>query len=166
MFGAVATRTNEGISQRSRFLVEKSVLDMTIRDLKAALTTAERTVAAQAREIADLRSRLNDPTEIARRALVESLSGAEISAGQIIAEVSKIHDVPVSLIRGPRGSRRIIAARHHAIYEVRRRCDWLSQPEIGRIFGGRDHTTIIHAVREWPKKAAALGIPCEPMEAR
>lgn len=65
-------------------------------------------------------------------------------------------------IVGHSRSRDLISARHHIIYEMRRRCK-CSLPSIGQIMG-RDHTTLIHAIRKWPERAKRLGIPCIPLE--
>ena len=51
-------------------------------------------------------------------------------------------------IKGPRKWRRLALARQIAVYEVYKQRPDLSFPQIGRIFGGRDHTTILHAVRK------------------
>ncbi|KAA0970295.1 hypothetical protein FPY71_07155 [Aureimonas fodinaquatilis] len=65
-------------------------------------------------------------------------------------------------IVGHRRSVDLVSARHHIMYEMRRRCD-CSLPAIGQIMD-RDHTTLIHAIRRWPEKAKRLGIPCIPLE--
>lgn len=82
----------------------------------------------------------------------------------VMRDVLEAHPyVTVSTLKGSRGSRSVIAARHHVAYELHRRCPNLSTTQIGRILGGRDHTTIIHAIRHWPAKAAKLGIHVHPL---
>lgn len=49
-------------------------------------------------------------------------------------------------IVSPRRDAPSVQARHVAIYLARQMTP-LSLPAIGRLFGGRDHTTILHAVR-------------------
>ena len=44
-----------------------------------------------------------------------------------------------------RRQRAIIAPRHVAIW-LARHCTVASLPDIGRAFGGRDHTTVLHAI--------------------
>jgi hypothetical protein len=46
----------------------------------------------------------------------------------------------------------IAAARHEAIWRVRRVTGW-SLPRLGRFFN-RDHTTVLHSVREMEKRLA------------
>lgn len=57
----------------------------------------------------------------------------------------------------------LVQARQRAIYEVHRLCPHLSFVRIGMLFGDRDHSTIIHAIRVWPSKAAKLGIHVHPL---
>lgn len=47
---------------------------------------------------------------------------------------------------GPSRARRVSWPRQIAMVLVRQ-CDGRSLPEIGRRFGGRDHTTVLHALR-------------------
>jgi len=50
-------------------------------------------------------------------------------------------------VRGRSRQRPIVGARQTAMYVVRELTD-LSYPAIARLFGGRDHTTVIHAVEK------------------
>ncbi|MFJ6322282.1 MULTISPECIES: helix-turn-helix domain-containing protein [unclassified Rhizobium] len=50
-------------------------------------------------------------------------------------------------IRSPDRHRKVVAARQLLMYEVKKLFD-RSYPEIGRLFGGRDHTTVLHAVKK------------------
>lgn len=68
---------------------------------------------------------------------------------QIVKEV--LQDFPEITINDLKRSgrhARICLARQTAIYEVRRQRPNLSYPAIGRWFGGRDHTKILHSVRK------------------
>lgn len=56
--------------------------------------------------------------------------------------------VTIERIKGPSRNRAICRARMEAIYAVRMERPDLSYPAIGRWFGGRDHTTILHSVRK------------------
>lgn len=72
----------------------------------------------------------------------------------IIAEVlADFPDVTWKEICGIRRSRRLIEPRQRCMFEVSRQRPDLSFPAIGRIFGSRDHTTIMHAVRKLKSKA-------------
>ncbi len=53
-------------------------------------------------------------------------------------------------------SKHIVAARQEAMYRVRKERTDMSLPMIGRVFGGKDHTTILHAVRKIEAQRAVL----------
>lgn len=51
---------------------------------------------------------------------------------------------------------RLVLARQEAMYFVARDCPSLSYPRMGRMFGGRDHTSIFYSIR---KHADRAGLP-------
>ena len=65
----------------------------------------------------------------------------------IIAEVARETGLTVAMLVGDRRSRPIVAARHLAYWRVARETG-ASLAAIGRAFGDRDHTTIIHGIRK------------------
>ena len=69
---------------------------------------------------------------------------AEIQA--VIDRIAREHNVTAGDIVSPKRTRAIVKARDQAILEVSTRWPWLSLPKLGRIFGGRDHTTIMHSL--------------------
>lgn len=80
----------------------------------------------------------------------------------IMEEIAQQWGVSVEAIKGPRRTRSLYLPRHHAIYEAVRRCPHLSIVGVGRIFN-RDHSTLLHALRGWPARAAERGIECLPL---
>ena len=81
--------------------------------------------------------------------------GVRRQAKDIIHDV--LHDFPgisYAQVVGPGRSLQIVEARHTCILAVHRARPDLSFPQLGAIFGGRDHTTILFAVR---KMEARLG---------
>lgn len=56
--------------------------------------------------------------------------------------------VDIHFITGPQKGRKIAYTRFRLIWEMNERFQ-LSLPQLGRIFGGRDHTTIINALSRW-----------------
>ena len=56
-------------------------------------------------------------------------------------------------IVGPRRQRPLVKARQVSMYVFRELTE-LSYPDIARVFGGRDHTTAIHAVQKITKQMA------------
>lgn len=78
---------------------------------------------------------------------------ARVTIDRILRTVSEHYGVPVSDLTGRRRQRAIAGPRHVAMYLCRKATEH-SLPEIGRAFGGRDHTTVMHAVK---KIESALG---------
>jgi chromosomal replication initiator protein len=74
-------------------------------------------------------------------------SGPEITADQIMASTSEYFGVSLEDLRGHSRSRVLVNARQVAMYLCRELTD-LSLPRIGQAFGGRDHTTVMHADRK------------------
>lgn len=78
---------------------------------------------------------------------------------KIVAEVAALHGVSVREITAPAYSEgvrvaAVVRARQHAMAEMRTRLGY-SLPQIGRVMGGRHHTTIMHGIRRWQEGAGA-----------
>jgi chromosomal replication initiator protein len=76
-----------------------------------------------------------------------------IDARKIIEEVSRRFGVEPAEIRGKRRSKEIVVPRQVAMYLTRALTD-TSLPAIGRAFGGKDHTTVLHACHKIKDKLA------------
>ena len=74
------------------------------------------------------------------------LSGKEMTE-RIIQVVALYHGITPDAMRSAIRSRSVVIPRQKAIY-LAYRISGRSLPEIGRWFGGRDHTTVLHAVRK------------------
>ena len=61
--------------------------------------------------------------------------------------VSKHYKVSIGDMRSSRRTANIVRPRQVAMYLLKKGCH-LSLPDIGRRLGGRDHTTVLHAVRK------------------
>ncbi|MDD2859186.1 MAG: chromosomal replication initiator protein DnaA, partial [Candidatus Nanopelagicales bacterium] len=86
-------------------------------------------------------------TEVVLKDLFPSDSGPEITAAQIMASTASYFGVTVEDLCGSSRSRVLVTARQIAMYLCRELTD-LSLPKIGQAFGGRDHTTVMHANRK------------------
>ncbi len=76
------------------------------------------------------------------------ITGAEpVRRDTILAETAAYFGITVDEIRSQNRSRPIVQARQIAMYLVRDLTD-LSLPKIGEVFGGRDHTTVLHACQK------------------
>ena len=77
--------------------------------------------------------------------LVFKTKESEISPNSIKKAVANYYKIKVSEMDSPKRSRNIAYPRQIAIYLIRELCPNYSFPKIGEIFGGRDHTTILHS---------------------
>jgi chromosomal replication initiator protein len=71
----------------------------------------------------------------------------KVTIEEIQRKVSEHYNIRLSDIIGPRRVRSIARPRQIAMY-LAKQLTQRSLPEIGRRFGGRDHTTVIHGVRK------------------
>ena len=67
------------------------------------------------------------------------------TANLIINQVGKYYHLDEGTLKGTKRTKDVAEARHIAIYLVRTLTN-LSSPEIGKEFGGRDHTTILSSI--------------------
>ena len=70
---------------------------------------------------------------------------ALITPDMILIAVADTYGLTVEELVGPRRARPLVTARHVAMYLIRSLTDY-SYPSIGKVFGGRDHSTVISAV--------------------
>lgn len=84
---------------------------------------------------------------------------------EIIAEVLKEYPgITWPEIAGVRRERRLVIPRQHCMYEISKQRPDLSLPTIGRLFGGRDHTTVLHSVNKASAKIESDPTGIEWME--
>jgi len=89
-------------------------------------------------------------TELAQNLLSDLLSDTvqrPRTDMQLLEEIAEILGFEVDALRGKSRQRPLVTARQIAMYVFRNLTD-LSYPSIARLFGGRDHTTVIHAVEK------------------
>jgi chromosomal replication initiator protein len=85
--------------------------------------------------------------EMVLKDLVGEANAPEINAATIMAVTAEYFSVSLDDLVGVSRSRVLVAARQMAMYLCRELTD-LSLPKIGDQFGGRDHTTVMHADRK------------------
>ena len=85
--------------------------------------------------------------EIVLKDLIPDPVGPEITAKQIMEQTAAYYGVTIDDLCGSSRSRVLVTARQIAMYLCRELTD-LSLPKIGQQFGGRDHTTVMHADRK------------------
>ena len=82
--------------------------------------------------------------EIVLRDLIPDSQAPEITAPTIMAVTAEYFDLTMDELCGPGKTKAVAQARQIAMYLCRELTD-LSLPRIGQTFGGRDHTTVMHA---------------------
>ena len=85
------------------------------------------------------------------QSLLPHTQEARVGADLIISVAAEYFDVTSDDIRSPNRSRPLVTARQIAMYLCRELTD-LSLPQIGARFGGRDHSTVIHATNKIRKQ--------------
>jgi len=73
--------------------------------------------------------------------------GSQITSSTIMAQTAAYFGLTIEDLCGPSRSRVLVTARQIAMYLCRELTE-LSLPKIGQQFGGRDHTTVMHADRK------------------
>lgn len=73
-----------------------------------------------------------------------------ITAGMVAMK----HGLSLADLIGPSRRRKVARPRQEAFAAVQEKHGY-SLPKIGRLFGGRDHTTVLHGIREHAKRVAA-----------
>ena len=77
----------------------------------------------------------------------------EITIGQIMAQTATYSEFTIDELCGANRTRNLVLARQIAMYLCRELTE-MSLPKIGQEFGGRDHTTVMHAERKIRKLMA------------
>jgi chromosomal replication initiator protein len=85
--------------------------------------------------------------EIVLKDLMPNETNLEITAATIMAQTAAFFKLTLEDLCGTSRSRALVEARQIAMYLCRELTD-LSLPKIGQTFGGRDHTTVMHADRK------------------
>jgi chromosomal replication initiator protein len=118
-----------------------SRISTNIRELEGALIRVT-AFASLNRQPVDL-----SLAEIVLKDLIPADDAPEITSATIMAQTAAYFTVSMDDLCGPSRSRTLSNARQIAMYLCRELTD-LSLPKIGQLFGGRDHTTVIHADRK------------------
>jgi chromosomal replication initiator protein DnaA len=118
-----------------------SKISTNIRELEGALIRVT-AFASLNRQQVDL-----SLAEIVLKDLIPADDTPEITAATIMAQTAAYFGLSMEDLCGSSRSRVLVNARQIAMYLCRELTD-LSLPKIGQQFGGRDHTTVIHADRK------------------
>ena len=118
-----------------------SKISTNIRELEGALIRVT-AFASLNRQLVDM-----NLAEIVLKDLIPDDSIPEITASLIMAQTAAYFSLTLDDLCGTSRSRVLVNARQIAMYLCREMTE-LSLPKIGQTFGGRDHTTVMHADRK------------------
>lgn len=77
------------------------------------------------------------------------------TSSEVIEAVAKRRGVSVADLKYGDRKKPLVQYRQEAMWHVYVECPHMSYPAIGRAFGGFDHTTCMHAVRQHSKRVGA-----------
>ncbi|PZG41763.1 chromosomal replication initiator protein DnaA [Spongiactinospora gelatinilytica] len=118
-----------------------SRISTNIRELEGALIRVT-AFASLNRQSVDLQL-----AEVVLKDLITEDSSPEITVATIMAQTAAYFGISIDDLCGGSRSRVLVTARQIAMYLCRELTD-MSLPKIGQQFGGRDHTTVMHADRK------------------
>lgn len=113
-------------------------IDTNVRELEGALTKVQ--------AYADLSNEIITP-HLASRALKDFRHSTkrQITVADIQKQVASFYNITQADIIGKKRVKQIVMPRQIAMYLTRELTDF-SLPKIGKEFGGKDHTTVLHAI--------------------
>jgi chromosomal replication initiator protein len=118
-----------------------SRIDKNIRELEGALIRVTALASLTQKEV-DI-----DVAEEVLKDLIPKDEPVEISPAEIMEQTARYFSISVDDLCGSSRTQALVNARQIAMYLCREMTD-LSLPKIGQLFGGRDHTTVMHADRK------------------
>ncbi len=127
-----------------------------IRELEGALTRVVAHATLVGRDIT-----LDSTQEVLRDLL--RANDRRVTIDEIQKKVAEYYSVRVSDMHSPRRARTVARPRQVAMY-LAKQLTPRSLPEIGRKFGGRDHTTVLHAVKKIEDLMGEDKTMCEDIE--
>lgn len=103
--------------------------------------------------------------DVARTILADrlNLTDRRVTVEEIKRIVAGFYSVRITDMDSPRRTRNLVRPRQTAMY-LAKTLTPRSYPEIGRRFGDRDHTTVMHAVRQIERLAAADPVLADEIE--
>lgn len=144
--GILQQKLDEHLASGETLVISDGVLEFlahritsNVRVLEGALTRLFAFGSLVGREIT---------LEVTQDCLADILRASErkVTVDEIMRKVSEHYNLRIADLLGPKRTRTIARPRQVAMY-LAKTMTQRSLPEIGRRFGGRDHTTVIHAVR-------------------
>ena len=145
--GILHSKTEAEIARTPGLEVDPKVLDF----LAHRISTDVRTLEGALNRLFAFAMMANRPAtiELAQRELQDLLrhSDRKVSIEEIQRVVAEHFNIRISDMHSPQRSRSVARPRQIAMY-LSKKLTQKSLPDIGQKFGGRDHTTVLHAIRK------------------
>lgn len=152
---AFPTLANQPIP-KGRTNRELHALQDRVADLEAEVAKLQNAKMVLAEANADLRQQLITAGSFPLRRYIPATHAPSVVINKFLDELNALR-VPAGIeplrrddMESPQRCRRLAAPRHVCIYLVRRLSTHYSTPRIGRFFGNRDHTSIMHGINRAP----------------
>lgn len=82
------------------------------------------------------------------RDVINCSSSHRVLVADIIREVCDLTGISITELKSPRKTHNLVRARYYIAWRARKETS-ASFPQIGRYLGRRDHTTVLHGVRQF-----------------
>lgn len=130
----------------SNMVIPNDVIDFLAHNIKSNIRKLEGALirVASYSSISKVPVTLGLAEDILKDSL-EDESARTITIDQINRFIAEKYDLRITDLIGPKRNKNIALPRQIAMFIIRK-LTTLSLPEIGKAFGGRDHTTVIHAI--------------------
>ncbi len=133
-------------AERENLKVDREIINL----IAERVTTNIRELEGAVTRVVAFSSLTGTPADIdtARKVLKDMMpedSQARVTSQRILKEVSKYFSIPINVLVGSKRNQYIAHARQVAMYLCRELTSD-SLPAIGRVFGNRDHATVIYAI--------------------
>ena len=147
-----------GLRRYGKKVAKRICLSFYISEEKLDLSYIAKNISSNIRELEGALNRLVThcqfngqiaSTETAEQILKDQISSnnRSVDTAEIFGAVSKHYGISTSELVGHSRQRELILPRQIAIYLIREQTN-KSLPEIGKIMGGKDHTTVLHSQRK------------------
>ena len=157
-FGVVSELHKTDYELRLRILEAKVNENRNIKVDKDIIEHLAKKITSNVRELEGAYRRLCAHVELVKRPLtldttkqilhdIFRANNKNVTIEEIQKKVSEYFNIKQSDMLSTRRSRVVARPRQVAMY-LSKICTTKSLPEIGKLFGGRDHTTVIHAVKK------------------
>ena len=133
-------------AERENLKVDREIINL----IAERVTTNIRELEGAVTRVVAFSSLTGTPADIdtARKVLKDMMpedNQARVTSQRILKEVSKYFSIPINVLVGSKRNQYIAHARQVAMYLCRELTSD-SLPAIGRVFGNRDHATVIYAI--------------------